>query len=61
VWGYFSWNGLCPLVILHGNINVEAYKDILTRCVLSTIEDQFGDDDWTRISMTMLRTINQGL
>jgi hypothetical protein len=23
VWGSFSWNGLGPLVILHGNINAE--------------------------------------
>jgi hypothetical protein len=23
----------------------EGYKDILTRCVLSTVEDQFGDDE----------------
>jgi hypothetical protein len=41
----FSWNGLGPLVILHGNRNSEGYKDILTRCVLSTVEDQFGDND----------------
>jgi hypothetical protein len=45
VWRCFSWNGLGPLVILHGNLNIEIYKVILTRCVLSTIEDQFGDDD----------------
>jgi hypothetical protein len=45
VWGCFSWNELGPLVILHGNINVEGYKDILTRCILSTVEDQFGDDN----------------
>jgi hypothetical protein len=44
VWGCFSWNGLGPLVILRGNINAEGYKDILTRCVLSTVEDQFDDD-----------------
>jgi hypothetical protein len=31
VWGCFSWNGIAPLVILHGNINAEGYKDILTR------------------------------
>jgi hypothetical protein len=45
--GCFSWNGLGSLVILHGNtyINAEEYKDILTRCILSTIDDQFGDDD----------------
>jgi hypothetical protein len=30
VWGCFSWNGLGLLVILHGNINAEGYKDILT-------------------------------
>jgi hypothetical protein len=45
VWGYFSWNGLGPLVILHENINKERYKDILTRCLLSMVEDQFGDDN----------------
>jgi hypothetical protein len=45
VWGCFSWNGLGSLVILHGNINAEGYKDILTCCILSMVEDQFGDDD----------------
>jgi hypothetical protein len=45
VWGCYSWNGLCPLVILHGNVNAEGYTDILTCCILSTIEDQFSDDD----------------
>jgi hypothetical protein len=30
LWGCFSWNGLGPLVILHGNINAEGYKHILT-------------------------------
>jgi hypothetical protein len=45
VWGCFSWNGLGPLAIPHRNINVEGYKNILTRCVLATVEDQFGDDD----------------
>jgi hypothetical protein len=30
---------------MHGNINAEGYMDILTRCVLSMVEDQFGDDD----------------
>jgi hypothetical protein len=34
-----------PIVILHGNLNTEGYKDILTRCILSTVADQFGDDD----------------
>jgi hypothetical protein len=24
---------------------MEGYEDILTRCILSTTEDQFGDDD----------------
>jgi hypothetical protein len=45
VWGCFSWNGLGPLIILHGNINAEGYKNILTRCVLSMVEDQFDYDD----------------
>jgi hypothetical protein len=44
VCGCFSWNGLGPLVILHGNIKAEGYKNVLTHCVLSTVEDQFGDD-----------------
>jgi hypothetical protein len=41
---FFSWNGLGPLIILHGNLNTEGYKGILTHCVLSMVEDQFGDD-----------------
>jgi hypothetical protein len=45
VWECFSWNGLGPLVILHRNLKVEDCKDILTRYILSTVEDQFGDDD----------------
>jgi hypothetical protein len=45
VWVCFLWNGLGPLVILQGNLNAEGYKDILTRCILSTIVDQFDDDD----------------
>jgi hypothetical protein len=45
VWGCFLWNELGPLVILHGNLNAEGYKNILTRCVLFTVEDQFGDDN----------------
>jgi hypothetical protein len=45
VWGCFSWNGLGPIVILHGNLNTEGYKNILTCCVMSVIEDQFADDD----------------
>jgi hypothetical protein len=45
VWGCFSRNGLGSLVILHRNLNAEGYKDILTRCILSTVEDQFSDDD----------------
>jgi hypothetical protein len=44
VW-VFSWNGLGSLVILHGNLNMEGYKDILTHCILSMVEDQFGDDN----------------
>jgi hypothetical protein len=45
MWGRLSWNGLDPLVILRGNLNAEEYNDILTRCALSTVEDQFGDED----------------
>jgi hypothetical protein len=44
--GVFSWNGLSLLVLLHENINTEGYKDILSRCILSMVEDQFGDDDY---------------
>jgi hypothetical protein len=43
--GVPSCKGLGPPVILHGNINAEEYKDILTRCIMSTVEYQFGDDD----------------
>jgi hypothetical protein len=43
VWGCFLWNGLGPLVILRGNLNAEGYKDT-SRCVLSPVEDKFGDD-----------------
>jgi hypothetical protein len=45
VWGCFSWNGLGPLVILHGNVNTEGYKNSMTHCIPSTVEDQFNDDD----------------
>jgi hypothetical protein len=45
VLGVFSWNWLGLLIILHGNLNAEGYKDTLTHCILSTVEDQFGDDD----------------
>jgi hypothetical protein len=45
VWGYFSWNGLGPLIILHGDLNTKGYKDILTPCIVSMVEDQFSDDD----------------
>jgi hypothetical protein len=58
VWGCFSWNGLGPLIILHRNVNVEEYKDILSHCMLSTVEDQFSGDC---ISMTVLPAIKQGL
>jgi hypothetical protein len=44
VWRCFSWTGLGPFIILHGNLIAEGYKNILTHCVLSTLEDQFGDD-----------------
>jgi hypothetical protein len=53
VWGCFSWKGLGPLVIMHGNLNAEGYMDILTCYILSTIEVQFSDC----ISMTMLPAI----
>jgi hypothetical protein len=46
MWGCFSWNGLGHLVIVHGNVNTEGYKESLTCCILSTVEDQFGDDDF---------------
>jgi hypothetical protein len=39
VWGCFSQNGLGPLVILHSNLNMDGYKDILTHCILSMVED----------------------
>jgi hypothetical protein len=45
VWGCFSWNGLGPLIMLHRNLNAEGYKGILSHCVPSTVEDQFGNDD----------------
>jgi hypothetical protein len=44
VWGCFSWNELGPFIILSGNVNMEGYKNTLSRCILSTIE-QFDDDD----------------
>jgi hypothetical protein len=44
--GVVSWNGPGPLVILHGNINAEGYKDILTRYILPRVEDQFDDDNY---------------
>jgi hypothetical protein len=58
VWGWFSQNGLCALIILCGNLNAQGYKGILTRFILSVVEDQFGDDC---ISMTVLPAIKQGL
>jgi hypothetical protein len=30
---------------MHGNKNMEGCKGILTRCLLSTVEDQFDDDN----------------
>jgi hypothetical protein len=44
-WQCFLLNRADPHVILHGNTNMEEYKDILTPCVLCTVEDQFSDDD----------------
>jgi hypothetical protein len=29
---------------VHGSINMEGYKDILSHCIMSRLEDQFGDD-----------------
>jgi hypothetical protein len=43
--GVLSWTGLGPLVILCGNVKADGYKDILTHCILPTVEDQFGDDN----------------
>jgi hypothetical protein len=45
VWGCFSWNVLGPLVVVHGNLNTEGYKEILTHCILSMVEDQLGGND----------------
>jgi hypothetical protein len=45
-WRCFSRNGFGLLIILRGKINAEGYKDILTRCILFTVEDQFGDDNY---------------
>lgn len=42
--GCFSWNELNPLIPLHGNVNAEEYKDILTSLVLPMVEDHFSDD-----------------
>jgi hypothetical protein len=39
-------DGRGTFVILHGNLNTEGYKDILTHCILSTVEDQFSDDNY---------------
>jgi hypothetical protein len=44
VWRCFLWSGLGPLVILQGSLNMEEYKDVLTSCILSMVEDQFSDD-----------------
>jgi hypothetical protein len=51
-----EWTG--TLVILHGNLNTVGCKDILTRCILRAVEDQFGD---VCISVTVVPAINEGL
>jgi hypothetical protein len=43
--GVSLWNGFGPITILQRNINLEGYKDILTRCILSKVKDQFSDED----------------
>jgi hypothetical protein len=43
--GVFFMEWTWPSRNTHGNLNVIGYKDILTHCVLTTVEDQFGDDD----------------
>jgi hypothetical protein len=40
---FMEWTWL--LVILRGNLNTEGCKDILTCCILSTVEDEFSDED----------------
>jgi hypothetical protein len=45
IWGVCHRMDLGPLEILHGNVNAEGYKDILTRCVLSAVEEHFSDDN----------------
>jgi hypothetical protein len=46
LWGCFPRSGLGSLIILHENLNTEGYKDILTHCILSAAEAQFGDDSY---------------
>jgi hypothetical protein len=61
--GRVSWNGLGPLVILHGNLNTEGYKDILKSCLLCMIEDQLGDDDclYQHVSVPCHKARSEGM
>ena len=43
VWGYFSWFGLRPLVLVNGNMNSEVYVNILDkRSMYPKLWQQFG-------------------
>jgi hypothetical protein len=43
--GCLSCSGLGLPVLLHANVNVKVYKDILTQCIVSTVEDHFSHDN----------------
>ena len=42
--GYFSWVGLGPIVLVNGNMNSEAYVNILDKMMLSILRQQFVID-----------------